>query len=71
VQMMADQVRRARLVTLHMRPAPVQSNADHRRVLDAIASRDPDQAAQLHREHRETAKATLISLLETHHLNHL
>ena len=71
VQMMADQVRRARLVTLHMRPAPVQSNDDHRRVLNAIAAGDPDTAAQLHRTHRETAKTTLIALLETHHLNHL
>jgi len=71
VQMMADQVRRARLVTLHMRPAPVQSNDDHRRVLNAIAAGDPDTAARLHRTHRETAKTTLIALLETHHLNHL
>ncbi len=71
VQLMADQVRRARLVTLYMRPAPVQSNEDHRRVLRAIASGAPDKAATLHRAHREAAKATLISLLETHHLNHL
>ncbi len=71
VQMMADQVRRARLVTLYMRPAPLQSNNDHRQVLDAIASGAADKAAKLHRAHREAAKATLIALLETHHLNHL
>lgn len=71
VQMMADQVRRARLVTLYMRPAPMQSNDDHRHVLDAIASGAPDRAAHLHKKHRQAAKATLIALLETHRLNHL
>jgi len=71
VQMMADQVRRARQVTLHMRAAPLQSNQDHRRVFDAIAAGAPDKAAQLHRAHRDAAKATLIALLETHQLKHL
>ncbi len=71
VQMMADQVRRARQVTLYMRDPPLQSNDDHRRVLDAIASGAPDKAAQLHRAHRDAAKATLIALLETHQLKQL
>lgn len=71
VQMMADQVRRARAVTLYMRPAPTRSNADHRAVFEAIAAGDATKAAALHRTHRENAKAMLISLLEQHQLKSL
>lgn len=71
VQMMADQVRRARAVTLYMRPAPTRSNADHRAVLEAIAAGDAIRAAALHRAHREAAKTMLISLLEQHQLKSL
>ncbi|MEM7379247.1 MAG: GntR family transcriptional regulator, partial [Pseudomonadota bacterium] len=45
---MSDQVRRAKAVTLHVRPLPVQSNADHRAVLDAIRAGDADTAATRH-----------------------
>ncbi|MCY4180103.1 MAG: GntR family transcriptional regulator [Litoreibacter sp.] len=68
-QMMSDQVRRARLVTLHMRPVPNRSNEDHRAVLDAIAAGDADTAARVHREHRTAAKKVIVDLLETHHLS--
>ena len=68
-QMMSDQVRRARLVTLHMRPVPNRSNEDHRAVLDAIAAGDADTAARVHREHRTAAKKVIVDLLETPHLS--
>lgn len=70
-QLMSDQVRRARLVTLYMRPVPTQSNDDHRAVLDAIRDGDADTAGRVHHAHRSAAKAMLIDLLETHHLNSL
>lgn len=70
-EMMSDQVRRARLVTLYMRPEPSASNNDHRAVLDAIRSGDPDRARMVHRTHRIAAKDTLIALLERHHLSNL
>ncbi len=71
VGMMSDQVRRARLVTLYMRPAPVKSNEDHRGVLNAIREGDADRARRIHREHRANAKVILLDLLRRHHLNNL
>ena len=71
VGMMSDQVRRARLVTLHMRPAPVQSNEDHRKLLSAIKTGDAVAAKRVHHVHRTAAKDMLIQLLRKHHLNSL
>lgn len=71
VGMMSDQVKRARLVTLHMRPSPTRSNADHRNVLNAIRTGDAASARRIHHAHRTTAKDVLIKLIETHHLNSL
>ena len=71
VTMMSDQVRRARQVTLYIRPVPTQSNADHRAVFEAISNRDPLRAARIHRAHRTAAKKVLVDLLQRHHLNTL
>ena len=64
----SDQVHRARMMTLYMRPAPHQSNADHRRLVDAIAAGDADLARAIHREHRVNAMNMMISLIDTHGL---
>ncbi|SEV91024.1 transcriptional regulator, GntR family [Cognatiyoonia koreensis] len=69
--MMSDQVRRARMVTLYMRPAPDQSNADHRGVFEAISRGEAEAARNIHRAHRMNAKRILIALLAKHHLNAL
>ena len=69
VGMMSDQVRRARLVTLHMRPKPRKSNADHRAVFDAISLGDHVTARKVHHEHRASAKEILLGLLRKHQLN--
>ncbi len=71
VAMMSDQVRRARLVTLYMRPPPTKSNADHRGVLEAIRQGDTETARTVHRDHRRAAKKVLIDLLSRHHLRSL
>lgn len=71
VNMMSDQVRRARLVTLYMRPSPTKSNDDHREVMNAIRKGDADRARKVHRQHRIAAKEIIIALLERHHLNSL
>ncbi len=71
VAMMSDQVRRARSLTLFIRPAPTASNKDHRSVLDAIRRGDPEAAHRMHKDHRMRAKAMLLSLLETHRLTRL
>lgn len=69
VAMMSDQVRRARSITLYMRPVPIKSNVDHRGVLDAIRKGDAKQARRIHHEHRQSAKAVIIDLLERHRLH--
>ncbi|WP_244508677.1 GntR family transcriptional regulator [Litoreibacter albidus] len=64
VGMMADQIKRARSVTLHIRPLPVKSNDDHRLVYEAIARGDAETAKRLHYQHRQYAGTMLVSFLE-------
>ena len=68
VSVMRDQVRRARATTLFIRPKPVQSNNDHRAVYQAIASRNPKTAHDIHHAHRTHARDMLVALLEKHQL---
>jgi DNA-binding GntR family transcriptional regulator len=70
-KMLSDQVRRARLVTLYMRPTPTKSNDDHRHIVEAIRAGDPDRAREAHRKHLMAVKEELIKLLERHHLSSL
>lgn len=62
--MMADQVRRARMATLHMRARPTRSNEDHHAVLDAIRTGDVARARQVHRDHRQRARDEIVGLLD-------
>lgn len=71
VGMMSDQVRRARTMTLFMRPVPTKSNEDHRAVYQAIRDGDPKTARDSHRQHRQHAKAILVELLSKHRLRFL
>ncbi|WP_227272442.1 GntR family transcriptional regulator [Roseobacter weihaiensis] len=71
VAMMTDQVRRARAITLHIRPVPLKSNADHRGVLEAIAAGDAPAARRIHHAHRRQARDLIMNLLEKHHLRSL
>ncbi len=71
VSMMANQVRRARAMTLYIRPLPVKSNEDHRAVYDAIRQGDASAARELHRSHRRHAREVLIELLKKHKLYQL
>ena len=68
VSMMADQVRRARSMTLFMREKPHKSNQDHRDVLDAIRGGQADVAYRIHHAHRTQAQSTLLDLLDRHQL---
>lgn len=65
-----DQVRRARNFTLHLRPPPVKSNAEHRALYEAIVRGDADSARAIHRNHRESARKMLIGILEQVGLKH-
>ena len=71
VSMMANQVRRARAMTLYIRPLPVKSNEDHRAVYDAIRQGDAPAARERHRSHRRHAREVLIELLKKHKLYQL
>jgi len=71
VAMMSDQVRRARMTTLFMRPLPTKSNEDHRRVYQAIRDGDATTARDVHRQHRQDAKTILVDLLGKHRLRFL
>jgi|TARA_B110000908_G_scaffold145965_1_gene176633 DNA-binding GntR family transcriptional regulator len=71
VGMMSDQVRRARAMTLFIRPIPTQSNEDHRGVVDAIERGDGAEAGRLYRGHCEQAKKMIVELLEKHRLKKL
>lgn len=69
VEMYTNQARRARALTLYMRPAPLQSNRDHRNVLSAIRSGDAAAAKSIHNEHRVQAGRMLIDIMERHRLH--
>jgi len=71
VGMMVDQVRRARAATLYIRPAPNQSNQDHRAVFEAIRDGDAVTARARHRAHRQEARDMLVALLEKHRFSRL
>lgn len=61
-----DQVHRARVVTLEARTDLSASNADHRALLDRIASGDATGAQDLFRHHRVVARDRLLRILSTH-----
>jgi len=66
-----DQSHRFRMLTLRLRPKPVDSNKDHRDTLEAIIRNDADAARHIHRKHREKSGTLLVELLESHGLNQL
>ena len=71
VHMMSDQVRRARMTTLFMRPLPTKSNEDHRKVYNAIKNGETQTARDTHREHRLHAKTIIVELLKKHRFRFL
>lgn len=65
-----DQVRRARTLTLKLRPMPHKSSEDHANLLDAIARGDGKAAHQIHWNHRNSARKLMTDLLEQLGLKH-
>lgn len=70
VEKFNDQVRRARTMTLQIRPMPHQSSKDHRALLDAIAKGDAEAAQKIHWAHRNSARTTMTDLLAQLGLKH-
>ena len=59
-----DQVHRARLASLRLRPVPRRSTEEHRQVLDAIRRGHAAKARDIHYRHRTRTAALLVGLLE-------
>lgn len=66
VQTYFDQAHRVRMLTLKLRPKPVDSNMDHRAVVEMIEKGNAEEARRIHYEHREKAGELLLSLLESY-----
>jgi DNA-binding GntR family transcriptional regulator len=58
-----DQSHRARLFTLHLRPQPTASAAEHRRITAAIRAGKAPEAESAARAHRVRARDALLPLL--------
>jgi DNA-binding GntR family transcriptional regulator len=68
---LGDQVHRARMVTLRLRPRPVRSIEEHREVLEALRAGDGALAGKQHRRHRRRSAQLLLDLLSYYRLPHL
>ncbi|MFN0160805.1 MAG: GntR family transcriptional regulator [Burkholderiales bacterium] len=64
VQGLWDRAHRARMVTLRLRPRPINSTREHIAIVDAIRAGDAPLAARLYRAHRERGSAELLAILE-------
>jgi DNA-binding GntR family transcriptional regulator len=64
VQKIWDRAHRARMVTLRLRPKPVNSTREHNAIVDAIRAGDAELTARLFRAHRERGSNELMSILE-------
>lgn len=69
--MLLDRTHRVRMLTLKLRPKPVDSNRDHAAVVEAIRRRDTDAAFRIHRAHRVKNGKMLVELLMSHGLTQL
>lgn len=58
-----DLSHRARIVTLRLRPKPINSNRDHAALIEAIAARDGPRARAIHEQHRRSAGEMLVALV--------
>ena len=63
VSQLWEQSHRARMITLRMRPMPLDSNSEHRQLLDALIEKDAAKARELHETHRKRSGKMLVELL--------
>jgi DNA-binding GntR family transcriptional regulator len=66
-----DQSHRARLFTLHLRPLPTASAAEHRRITGAIRGGEAAEAEAAARAHRAQARDALLPLLAQYGMHNL
>ncbi len=58
-----DQIHRARMVTLRLRKPPIESNREHREILDCLKRGDAEGARHAFFMHRQRAAEELVNLL--------
>ncbi len=66
-----DQSHRARLFTVHLRPPPTASAAEHRRIAGAIRAGEAAEAETAARAHRVRARDALLPLLALYGMRNL
>lgn len=66
-----DQSYRARRLTLRLRPKPVQSIGEHRKIVDALRCGDGTAARQAAQRHKEQARDLIVELLLRYNMKHL
>jgi DNA-binding GntR family transcriptional regulator len=71
VQTFFGQSHRVRMLTLFLRPKPINSNRDHEAVVKAIAAHDAERARDFHYLHRQRSGQMLVELLVRHGLTQL
>ena len=59
-----DRAHRARMVTLRLRPKPVDSTREHMQMVERLLAGDAEGAAEVTRAHRERAKRELVEIFE-------
>ncbi len=71
VGMFWDQIHRARMITLKMRPVPHDINQEHHDLLDAIKMGDSERARDIHYKSRARAGDLIVGLLGKYGINHV
>jgi DNA-binding GntR family transcriptional regulator len=71
VGMFWDQIHRARMITLKMRPVPRDTNKEHHALVDAIKNSDEKRAKEIHYKSRARAGELIVSLLTKYGINHV
>ena len=66
-----DRAHRARMVTLRLRPRPVNSTREHLAIVQAIRRGDATTAGALFRAHRQRASQELTDLLQRHRMSQI
>jgi DNA-binding GntR family transcriptional regulator len=66
-----EQTHRVRMLTLKLRPLPVESTREHRAVLDAILAGDSRKARDLYEAHRLRSQAVLTDILTEFNLSRM
>jgi len=63
-----DRAHRARMFSLRLRPAPVNSTREHMQLVERLRAGDPQGAAAVNRSHRERANRELLAIFERYKL---